>query len=383
MVNDSAAEKPGAASPDKSVSTKNKRAQKGKKRKRIGPLQRPFPKVPLERAIAIARAIEDKNAGKPVFAGDLAKMVGFHQASDWRFRDLLRAANYYGLVVGTSPTGSVALTSDGTDIIAPSSPAQRQKALIRAFHSVEPFKKVYEYYGGKRTPDDEYFANTLVRDFNIPRELVGEFISVFGQNYKFVNAFSGAEDNENSPVAMAASEASAAPITTQPTEARKFLDTCFVLMPFGDWFDRYYKEIYSAAIKDAGFEPMRADGIFNTGAVMEQIWTQINDADVLLAELTGKNPNVFYELGLAHARRKPVVFVSGNLDDVPFDLRHLRVVLYDVREPTWAEKLRADIAQYLKNAKTEPEKSIPQPYRARRGEDKRHGEDGDDDAEGE
>jgi hypothetical protein len=134
-------------------------------------------------------------------------------------------------------------------------------------------------------------------------------------------------------------------------------------MPFGNWFDRYYTEIYVPAIKDAGFEPIRADGLFSTGSVMEQIWEQIRKSKVLLADLTGKNPNVFYELGLSHARKKPVVFVSGDLEDVPFDLRHLRVVIYEVREPKWDEKLRKHITAYLKNAKTDPAKSIPQPFR--------------------
>lgn len=96
---------------------------------------------------------------------------------------------------------------------------------------------------------------------------------------------------------------------------------------------------------------------------MEQIWHQINKSRVLLADLTGKNPNVFYELGLAHARRKPVIFVSGSIDDVPFDLRHLRVVLYNVHEPGWSEKLKKEITAHLKGTREEPEKSIPQPFR--------------------
>ena len=128
------------------------------------------------------------------------------------------------------------------------------------------------------------------------------------------------------------------------------------MMPFGEWFDRYYQEIYATAIKDAGFEPVRADELFSTGNVVEQIWEQIEKSTVMLADLTNKNPNVFYELGLAHAARKPVVFTTGNVEDVPFDLRHLRVIPYEIREPDWAEKLTRDVTSYLKNAREEPEK---------------------------
>ena len=85
------------------------------------------------------------------------------------------------------------------------------------------------------------------------------------------------------------------------------------MMPFGEWFDRYYQEIYVPAIKEAGFEPVRGDELFHTGSVVEQIWEQIEKAKLLLADLSGKNPNVFYELGLAHAARKPVVFAAGEL----------------------------------------------------------------------
>ena len=72
---------------------------------------------------------------------------------------------------------------------------------------------------------------------------------------------------------------------------------------------------------------------------MDQIWSGINAAKVLLAEMTSRNPNVFYELGLAHALQKPVVLVSSNGDDVPFDLKHIRVIYYDVSDPFWGEKL--------------------------------------------
>ena len=154
---------------------------------------------------------------------------------------------------------------------------------------------------------------------------------------------------------------------TKAVRTRKFLDTCFVMMPFGEWFDLYYQEIYVPAIKEAGFEPVRADELFSTGSVVEQIWEQISKSKVLLADLSGKNPNVFYELGLAHAAHKPVVFTSSNIQDIPFDLRHLRVITYEVREVEWAQKLRTNVTNYLRNAVKEPGKSIPHPFKAGNG----------------
>lgn len=337
-----------------------------------------FPKRSnLEEAIKIPKAIEEKHGGNPMKADILAKAVGFRQPQDWRFLDLLRSANQYGLVKGTGANAIVSLEKIGQDVVAPSSPTQRQQALLAAFRKVADFKKVEDYYRGKKIPEDEYFLNTLTREFGIQRDRVERFAEVFQKSLDFLGQFNApveAQPPESHQLdGGVAQETILSPeivdLAGQPTRVRQFLDTCFVMMPFGSWFDRYYQEIYAPAIREAGFEPVRADELFSTGSVVEQIWEQIEKAIVLLADLTDKNPNVFYELGLAHAARKPVVFSAGKLEDVPFDLRHLRVIVYDVREPTWAEKLRRNIADYLRNAKSEPEKSIPQPFRGQEGEE--------------
>jgi hypothetical protein len=234
---------------------------------------------------------------------------------------------------------------------------------------VPSFARVEQFYHGKRVPEDEYFQNTLTREFGVQRDRVSTFTEVFRANLSFLRAFDVNPEGE----AVIKTDETAATVTTSSDERpakrasesriREFLDTCFVMMPFGEWMDRYYAEIYSPAIKEAGFEPVRADQLFSTGSVVEQIWEQVEKSTVLLADLTGKNPNVFYELGLAHAAQKPVVLTTGCLDDVPFDLRHLRVIPYEVRQPNWAADLQRNITTYLKNAKAEPEKSIPQPFR--------------------
>ena len=122
-----------------------------------------FPKETLESAIRVARAIDEKHGGNPMNAADLAKAVGFRQSADWRFLDLLRAANQYGLVSGSGKAATVRLEKLGQDIVVPGDASDRQRALLEAFRNVEDFKKVEEFYGSKRLPEDEFFK-TRCRD---------------------------------------------------------------------------------------------------------------------------------------------------------------------------------------------------------------------------
>lgn len=363
--------KDGEKTPEKKKKTKRKKAakktkaakKKATKKKSSATASRApwtFPKNTLEDALRIPRAIEDKNAGNPMHASVLVKAVGYSKTNDWRFLDLLKSANQYGLVEGSGQTALVTLAQTGEDVVVPSTTTQRQEALMQAFRNVEEFQDVEAFYGGKKIPEDEFFENTVVRQFGIPRDRVKTFVDVFLANLRYLKMFNAQSQTTTPPEPTSDAPS---PATESTERVREFLDTCFVMMPFGDWMDKYYKEIYVPAIKEAGFEPVRADELFSTGTVVEQIWNEIEKSTVLLADLTGKNANVFYELGLAHAAQKPVVFTAGSIDDVPFDLRHLRVIVYDTRAPRWADNLAKSVTDYLKNAKADPTKSIPQPFR--------------------
>ncbi len=326
-----------------------------------------FPKNPLEEAIRIPMQIEQKNAGNPMPASQLAKAVGYHKPNDWRFLDLLRSANQYGLVSGAGANATVRMEKLGQDIVIPASPHDRKTALLAAFNNVPDFKAVAAFYGDKKIPEDEFFLNTLTRQFKIPRDRAQAFADVFGVNLRYLRAFDVTGPERQKEGALPAEDEATASErrTLKQPQVRAFLETCFVMMPFGSWFDRYYQEIYVPAIREAGFEPVRADELFSSGSVVEQIWEQIKKARLLLADLTDRNANVFYELGLAHAAKKPVIFTAPKVEDVPFDLRHLRVIIYDIREPEWASALRKSVTEYLKTALKEPDKSIPHPFRSK------------------
>lgn len=140
-----------------------------------------------------------------------------------------------------------------------------------------------------------------------------------------------------------------------PSDASKG-KTVFWLMPFPKdgaapnlrSMEEVFQNLLRPSIeKHFSMSVVRADDIFDTGEIMQSIWENIFLADVLVADLTGRNPNVFYEVGLADVLNKEVILLSQSIDDVPFDLRGRRVLIYDVNYPG-PDRLRKDLLTTLK-----------------------------------
>ena len=91
------------------------------------------------------------------------------------------------------------------------------------------------------------------------------------------------------------------------------MSICFVMMPFGGYFDSYYSGVINHAILSSGLSPLRADEIYSTGAIIDDIHKAILNSQICIADVTGRNPNVIsYELGMAHALRKPAIIITQN-----------------------------------------------------------------------
>lgn len=124
-------------------------------------------------------------------------------------------------------------------------------------------------------------------------------------------------------------------------------DICFVIMPFGHDFDVLYEKVYVPAIKASGLVPLRADEIYDNQPILQDINQSIHHAKVILADVTGRNPNVNYELGMAHALKKEVVILTSEPNDVPSDYRHLRYIQYNRMDIDWNRKLSKRIQNTL------------------------------------
>jgi len=142
----------------------------------------------------------------------------------------------------------------------------------------------------------------------------------------------------------------------------KELDFCFTIMPYGNWFDTYYQKIYYPAIEEVGLKSTRADDLYRPSSIVHDIWQYTKDCKIVLADLTGKNPNVLYELGLAHAIGKPVILIVETMEDIPYDLRALRIIEYDKNAYNWGDLLRKKIVNALKEVILSPIKAVPHAF---------------------
>lgn len=139
---------------------------------------------------------------------------------------------------------------------------------------------------------------------------------------------------------------------------------CFVLMPLREPFLGYYDKIIRPAAKTAGLETLQSQEIYGTRPIIHDVWDQIWKAKLVIAEVTDKNPNVNYELGICHSLGVPTILLTQTLDDVPFDYQHRRCIVYDTRSVGWDDKLREDIRKTIETViqGKEAEEELSWPY---------------------
>lgn len=355
------------ANPPQKVAAKKSRAKKIKGKKKTAPkrvaaaVSSNYPRHSVVKALRIPTAILDQNAGKECTEEESATYVGVGYNGPYQLE--VSSALKYGLLERTAPK-RIKPTDIAKRIIRPQTPEDELNGYREAVLKAPTISDVYKHYRGENLPDRKFFENALSDSFKVPQEKHSEFIDIFIESLTAAKLIE--KTGEKYRVIDISSEASKALV--DPTSELKKLgksvtinstDTCFVMMPFAPPLGDYYTKIYEPAIKKAGLNPVRADNeIFGTGKIVDQIWSGINSAKVLVAELTDRNANVFYELGLAHALKKPVVLVSSNEKDVPFDLQHIRVIYYDMTDPFWGQKLIDKVAENILSAIKKPEEAI-------------------------
>lgn len=131
---------------------------------------------------------------------------------------------------------------------------------------------------------------------------------------------------------------------------------CFVISPIGDddsdtrkRSDQVLKHIITGAVEQLGYEVIRADKISEPGIITHQILQHIVDAPLVIADLTEHNPNVFYELALRHAIRKPLVQLIKKGEVIPFDVAATRIIQFDLHNLDSVDAAKLEIIAQVKS----------------------------------
>jgi hypothetical protein len=119
------------------------------------------------------------------------------------------------------------------------------------------------------------------------------------------------------------------PVLFRDFEVSRRQPTAFVAMQFGEPYDSLYRSAIRPKAHALGFDVTRIDEVNRPGIIFQDIQKKIEDAKVVIAEITAPNQNVFYEVGYAHALNKPTILLAQRGKDLPFDIRSYRVIFYD------------------------------------------------------
>lgn len=138
-----------------------------------------------------------------------------------------------------------------------------------------------------------------------------------------------------------------APVFGRPRQPKEKIDV-FVLMPFKAELEKVYTKHIKKMGNELGVTIRRADEIFSPAPFMEKVWDGICAAQLILADCTEKNANVFYEIGIAHTVGKKVVLITRSNDDIPSDIKHFDYIPY-IYDPEGVETLIEKLKTFLKS----------------------------------
>jgi hypothetical protein len=296
---------------------------------------RPYPLKTIDEALVIAQNIKKINNGNPWATEEVAKSCNV-SAKGTIFFYLAAASRDFGLTIGSRSTDKIELGELGREIVFADDPAKERENKIRAFFSIDIFKRVFDHYGsGKLPAQREYVKNTLHKSFGLDPEFHEEFIDLFERNCAYLGLQEG-HKGAKPPTEVPADETGEIRVVGEPKG--KFDRTAFVIMPFVEkgesprpkgFFGEVLRRLVTPAGNSAGFAVVTAERK-GSDVIQSTIINQLMQAELIIADLTDHNPNVLFELGIRIAKELPVALIKAEGTGHIFDVDNMmRVLPYD------------------------------------------------------
>lgn len=139
-------------------------------------------------------------------------------------------------------------------------------------------------------------------------------------------------------------------------DVSEVLKTCFIICPIGKEntdirknSDLFFKYIIQPVVEKFNYDPIRADHMNESGMITFQIIDKIITSHLVIADLTNNNPNVFYELAVRHATKKPCILMKTEGQETPFDIKDMRIISYDLKNLEKVEGAKKNLHEQINN----------------------------------
>jgi hypothetical protein len=199
----------------------------------------------------------------------------------------------------------------------------------------------------KRT---KFATSGNLNQFSKDEEICVRF-ELFGSNAKlFVNDILFCENTINNlSIPLTFRVKSNGKVVLYDIEIESVKPKLFVVMQFSDEYNAFYNDVIKPISEEMGFECIRADEFHSSTPILSDIIRSIKESSAIIAEITPDNPNVFYEIGFAHAIEKPTILICDrNRDKLPFDLSSFRTLFYE-NSIAGKSKVESSLKKYLEN----------------------------------
>lgn len=150
----------------------------------IGKTKGGFPKHTLQEALRVAQGVESANGGQPLPPVELAIALDMSPGGSG-FRDILSSSIKYGLTNGSYKNARVSLEELARDVVEPKTDELQQKSIVKAALNPPTFTSIFNYFKGKKLPDTQFFQNTVVREFQVPKEQAELCVRIFNGNMEY------------------------------------------------------------------------------------------------------------------------------------------------------------------------------------------------------
>jgi hypothetical protein len=368
-----------AKKPGKTASAKKNTSAAADRKGMVKVSAEDLPRRTLQESLPVAELLHRNYANQGVTWEEIAKAMKVSPHANNKYP--LWSAVAYGIVT-KNPDGTFTLAETGRKILAPNYSGEDRDGKVKAVLTPKTLSKFLTDYNGHHIPDQTHLPNVLENRYNVPRGRLEEASRIILDNARYAGVVEQRDDGlvvklegvaisdrpgSDTPSPDAAPGAQQPVAAAMPGEDGKpdWTKTCFFITPIGEdasetrrHSDMVLRHVLEPVAKEFGLDVVRADKIERSGLITQQIFEYLAFSRLCFADMSFKNENVFYELGVRHTCKLPTIQLIRKSDKIPFDVAQGRTIKIDTSDiylmTDRLDSARNELREHVKHILSKP-----------------------------